>query len=63
MFIKEKADTLSMEKYTILVVKKAIDVINPGQIPIIEGDCPLYAHQKRCQQLFPDKVGEKYWFA
>ena len=41
-----------------LVVKKAIDFINPGQIPVIVGDCPLYAQQKKCQWVYPDEVGE-----
>lgn len=42
-----------------LVVKKAIAFLNPGQIPVIEGDCPLYARQKRCQMLFPEELGEQ----
>ena len=32
--------------------------INPGQVPVIVGDCPLYAQQKKCQWKFTDEVGE-----
>ena len=54
----EKASSMSMQKHSMLVVKNATEFINPGQIPVIEGDCPLYAQQKKCQWLFPDEVGE-----
>ncbi|MES9879344.1 MAG: hypothetical protein ABW185_00490 [Sedimenticola sp.] len=59
VFSEEKADTLSMQKHAMLVAKKAIAFVNPGQIPVIEGDCPLYARQKRCQLLFPQEIGEQ----
>lgn len=59
VFSDEKADTLSMQKHAMLVVKKAIEFLNPGQIPVIAGDCPLYARQKKCQLFFPDEIGEE----
>ena len=60
VFSEEKADTLSMQKHAMLIAKKAIAFVNPGQTPIIEGDCPLYARQKKCQFLFPDELGEQH---
>ena len=59
VFTEEKSDTLSMQKHAMLVVKKAITFVNPGQTPVLEGDCPLYSRQKRCQFLFPEEVGER----
>ena len=59
VFTEEKSDTLSMEKHTMRVVKKAINFVNTGQTPVLEGDCPLYARQKRRQFLFPEEVGER----
>ena len=41
VFNEEKADTIRMQKHAMLVVKKAIAFVNPGQIPVLEGDCPL----------------------
>ena len=41
----EKASTMAMQKHSMVVVKKAIEFVNPGQVPVIEGDCPLYAQQ------------------
>lgn len=54
----EKASTMAMQKHAMLVVKKAIAFLNPGQIPVIEGDCPLYTQQKKCQWMYPNEVGE-----
>ena len=54
----EKASSMSMQKHAMLISKKATDFINPGQVPVIVGDCPLYAQQKKCQWKFPDEVGE-----
>ena len=58
---EEKASTMAMQKHAMLVVKKSIDFINPGQIPVIVDDCPLHAQQKiekKCQLVYPDEVGE-----
>ena len=55
---EEKASTMAMQKHEMLVVKKSIDFINPCQIPVIVGDYPLYAQQKKCQWVYPDEVGE-----
>ncbi|KAJ8371539.1 hypothetical protein AAFF_G00307400 [Aldrovandia affinis] len=42
----DKASSTAMQKHSMLVVMKAIEFVNPGQVPVIEGDCPLYAQQK-----------------
>ena len=49
---------MSMQKHATLISKKAADFINPGQVPVIVGNCPLYAQQKKCQWKFPDEVSE-----
>ena len=54
----EKASTMAMQKHSMVVVKKAIEFVNPGQVPVIEGDCPLYAQQKKCLWAYPNEVGE-----
>ena len=59
IFTDEKADSLSMQKHAMLMTKKAIEFLNPGQTPVMEGDLPLYARQKACQWQFPSEVGEE----
>ena len=54
----EKASSMSLQKHVMLISKKATDFINPCQVPVIVGDCPLYVQQEKCQWKFPDEVGE-----
>ncbi|KAF4094513.1 hypothetical protein G5714_024591 [Onychostoma macrolepis] len=54
----EKASSMAMQKHSMLVVMKATEFVNPGQVPVIVADCPLYTLQKKCQWKFPDEVGE-----
>ena len=39
-------------------VKKVTSFVNPGQIPVIVGDCNLYGIQKKYQWRYPQEVGE-----
>ena len=39
----DTASTMAMQKHAMFVTKKAIEFVNPGHVPVIEGDCPLYA--------------------
>ncbi|KAL8588046.1 hypothetical protein ACOMHN_061212 [Nucella lapillus] len=55
----DKAAMMAMQKHAMLVVAKATDFVNPHQVPVIVGDCPLYALQKKCQWVFPEEVGEQ----
>ena len=49
---------MAMQKQAMFVTKKALEFVNPGQVPVIEGGCPLYAQQKNCQWAYPNEVGE-----
>ena len=50
--------TMAMPKHAMFVIKKAIVFVNPGQVQVIEGDCPLYAQRKKCQWAYPNEVSE-----
>ena len=54
----DTASTMAIQKYAMLVIKKAIEFVNPGQVPGIEGDGPLCAQHKTCQWAYPNEVGE-----
>ena len=56
--LPEKAASMAMQKHAMLMIMKATEFVNPGQIPVIVGDCPLYAQQKKCQWAYPEDVGE-----
>ena len=43
------------------VVKKAVEILNPGQIPIITVDQPLYTVAKQIQWRWPETHGEDHF--
>ena len=44
-----------------LVVKRAVQHLNPGQIPVLAADQPLYALAKHVQWTWPDTHGEDHF--
>ena len=55
----EKAASASMMRHAMSTVKSTIEKLNPGQIPVICGDQPLFALMKRVQWKFPEEFGEE----
>ena len=43
------------------VVKAAVDVVNPGQVPVLACDQPLFAIAKQIQWSWPSTHGEDYY--
>ena len=54
----EKADSPAMIKHELDILKDITKFLNPGQIPILACDCPLYAICKYIQWTSPDLYGE-----
>ena len=54
----EKALTAAMMHHGMSVISHTIKKLNPGQVPIICGDQPLFALMKQIQWQFPDTFGE-----
>ena len=59
----EKAATAAMIEHGINVLHRAIEFLNPGQIPVIALDAPLYALAKITQWNWPDTHVEKKFVA
>lgn len=55
----EKAATAAMIKHGMNVVRWATNFLNPGQIPLIALDAPLYALAKFVQWNWPNTHGER----
>ena len=55
----EKAATLAMIKHGMDIQMKITDFLNPGQIPVIVFDQPLFALAKFVQWKWPETHGEK----
>ena len=45
----DQAHSVSMICHSMNVVKKAVDILNPGQVPIITADQPLFTIAKQIQ--------------
>ena len=43
------------------IIKKSVHNLNPGQIPVLTVDQPLYAIAKRIQWNWPDSHGEDHF--
>ena len=54
----EKAATPAMVKHGMDVIQDAITLVNPGQIPVIAFDQPLFTIAKTVQWKWPDTHGE-----
>ena len=59
----EKAATAAMVKHGMDVLRQAIQFLNPGQIPVIALDAPLYALAKYIQWNWPQTHGEDKYIA
>ena len=47
-----------MVKHGINVIKQATEHVNPGQVPVLTVDQPLYAIAKKIQWMWPRVYGE-----
>ena len=56
---EEDAATVAMIRHSLDVIKKATDLINPGQAPVVTVDQPLFAIAKNIQWKWPLVYGEE----
>ena len=47
-----------MIKHSMDIVKRAVQYLNPGQVPVLAADQPLYALAKQIQWTWPNTHGE-----
>ena len=55
----ESAHSLAMVKHSMDLIQRATSHVNPGQVPVITLDQPLYAIAKKIQWSWPDTYGDK----
>jgi hypothetical protein len=54
----DNAHSVAMIKHSMDMIRAAVQLLNPGQIPVIAADQPLYAMAKRIQWTWPITHGE-----
>lgn len=57
----DNAHSTSMMMHSMNIIGKATEVLNPGQIPVMTCDQPLYAICKRIQWCHPASLGEDHF--
>lgn len=55
------AHSVAMIKHSMTIVQAAVQHLNPGQIPVIAADQPLYALAKQIQWTSPTTLGEDHF--
>ena len=53
-----KADSPAMIKHGMDIVQNVTSLLNPGQIPVMACDCPIFAKAKYIQWTWPATHGE-----
>ena len=54
-----QAKSVAMIRHSMDIVKKAVNILNPGQVPVMTCDQPHYTLAKQIQSTCPATRGEK----
>lgn len=57
----DQAKSFAMIRHSMDVVKQAVEKLNPGQVPVIAMDQPLYTVAKQIQWSWPGTYGEAHF--
>ena len=57
-FVSESANSVAMIRHAMAVVSSAVQVLNPGQVPVLTCDQPLFALAKQIQWNWSNSYGE-----
>jgi hypothetical protein len=56
--VEDSAHSTAMIHHSMTIIMDAVKYLNPGQIPVLACDQPLYAIAKTIQWTWPDTFGE-----
>ena len=56
----DKSKSVAMIHHAVNMIRRAVTHINPGQVPVIALDQPLYAVAKQIQWSWPESYGEHH---
>jgi hypothetical protein len=59
---RDAAHSPAMICHTLTIIKTAVQFLNPGQIPVVIFDQPLYTLAKQIQRNWPERFGENHYF-
>jgi len=56
---RDEAKSPAMIRHSMDIIRKNVELINPGQTPVIALDQPLYTLAKKIQWNWPESYGEE----
>ena len=57
----DSAHSVAMIKHSMIMVQAAVQFLNPGQVPVLAADQPLYTLAKQIQWTWPSTLGEDHF--
>ena len=57
----DSAHSVAMIKHSMTLVQSIVQHLNPGQVPVLAADQPLYALAKQIQWSCPSTLGEDHF--
>lgn len=57
----DNAHSVAMIRHSMDIVRAAVQHLNPGQVPVLAADQPLYALAKEIQWTWPASHGEDHF--
>ena len=61
VFTEDSKSVAMMIMHAMLLIKQSINFLNPGQIPVVALDQPLYAIIKKVQLTWPNEFGKDHF--
>lgn len=58
---EDSAHSVAMIKHSMTIVQAAVQHLNPGQVPVLAADQPLFALAKQIQWTWPNTFGEDHF--
>lgn len=59
--LRDQAHSVATVKHVMDKVREAVKLLNPGQVPVITADQPIYAVAKQIQWQWPECYGEEHF--
>ena len=56
--LRDHAHSIATIKHAMKKIREGVEFLNPGQVPVLTADQPLYALAKQIQWYWPDEYGE-----
>ena len=57
--LRDQAHSVAPIRHVMDMIKEVVEILNPGQTPVVAADQPIYAVAKQIQWHWPDQYSEE----